>query len=96
MVQRQRRRGETIRGRGGGERLWFRGRGDHGSEEVRRLSTYISAGGDVIPFGGVVQFVRLAYCYDQREVFELFAERVVQTGKVRAALCQPATGLHAV
>ena len=57
------------------------------------MSTYISAGGDEIPLGGVVQFVRLAYCYDQHEVFELLAERVIRTGKVRAALCQPATGL---
>ena len=46
----------------------------------------------MIPLGGVVRFVRLAYCYDQREVFELLAERVVRTGKVRAVLYQPATG----
>ena len=91
--------GERGRG-GGGDRGSEAGEegGDRGSEAgvYRRLSTYISTGGDAIPLGGVMQFVRLAYCYDQHEVFELLAERVVRTGKVRAALCQPATGLHAI
>ena len=34
-----------------------------------------------------MRFVCLAYCYDQCEVFELLAERVIQIGKVRTALC---------
>ena len=33
-----------------------------------------------------MRFVRLAYCYDQCEVFELLAERVIQIGKVHLQL----------
>ena len=35
-----------------------------------------------------MQFVQLAHGYEQREVFELLAERVVQAGKV-CAVIQP-------
>lgn len=43
-------------------------------------------GGDMVPLEAVVQFVRLAHSYEQREVFDLLAERVVRAGKVCAVI----------
>ncbi len=38
-------------------------------------------GGDEVPVTALVQFVRLSYSYDQREVFELLAGRVVEAAQ---------------
>jgi len=40
----------------------------------------------MVPLEAVVQFVRLAHSYEQHEVFELLAERVVRAGKVCAVV----------
>ena len=40
----------------------------------------------MVPLEAVVQFVRLAHSYEQREVFDLLAERVVRAGKVCAVV----------
>ncbi len=47
-------------------------------------------GEDEVPVSALVRFVRLSHSYDQREVFELLAERVVE-----AAMASPEPGVRA-